>query len=326
MAAQNTPKALINALNFLTAPASPQIEGLPETEKTHAFKMRDLLRDKNVVGIGISNKVTNDKAVDEPVLCFYVEKKLPISFLGENPLIPPVLALPSSSAVFTDVKEIGRFQPDAANIRNKPISSGYSVGHSEVKAGTVGAIVQKKGKKYILSNSHVLANSGTGKAGDDLLYPGPADHGTKVGKLDSFVPFVTGGAFVNKFDAALGKIDDDKLSEVDYAIYGAKVPFDTIEPARGMSVTKKGRTTDITTAKVVDVHFRFVLEYSVGKVGYTNQVLCERYTDGGDSGSIVVDVDSGKIVGLHFASANGGSVFSPIGPIIKALKFQFSPT
>jgi hypothetical protein len=53
-------------------------------------------------------------------------------------------------------------------------------------------------------------------------------------------------------------------------------------------------------------------------------VLCSRYTDGGDSGSIVVDTDSGKIVGLHFAGANGGSVFSPIQPVMTELKFKFT--
>ena len=39
--------------------------------------------------------------------------------------------------------------------------------------------------------------------------------------------------------------------------------------------------------------------------------------------AIVVDTESGKIVGLHFAGADGGSVFSPIQPVMSALKFKF---
>ena len=92
-----------------------------------------------------------------------------------------------------------------------------------------------------------------------------------------------------------------------------------------MKVIKRGRTTGDTESTVKDVHFRFILEYDeVGKVGFIDQVLCERYTAGGDSGSVVVEKQTGKIVGLHFAGANGGSVFNPIQDVIKALKFQFA--
>jgi hypothetical protein len=82
-----------------------------------------------------------------------------------------------------------------------------------------------------------------------------------------------------------------------------------------------GRTTGKTTGKIQDVHFRFTLDYggSVGKVGFIDQVLCSRYTDEGDSGSLVLDKATGRAVGLHFAGADGGSVFSPIDDVLKAL-------
>ena len=57
----------------------------------------------------------------------------------------------------------------------------------------------------------------------------------------------------------------------------------------------------------------------VGGVGFVDQVLCTRYTKPGDSGSLVLDKESGKAVGLHFAGANGGSVFSPIDDVLEAL-------
>lgn len=92
-----------------------------------------------------------------------------------------------------------------------------------------------------------------------------------------------------------------------------------------MVVTKRGRTTGVTKGKIIDTDFRFVLNYDgVGKIAFTRQVLCERYTDGGDSGSLVVDAETGKVVGLHFAGANGGSVFNPIQSVIKALGFAFT--
>ena len=54
-------------------------------------------------------------------------------------------------------------------------------------------------------------------------------------------------------------------------------------------------------------------------MGFINQVLCTRYTDKGDSGSLVVEKATGRAVGLHFAGAEGGSVFSPIDEVLKTL-------
>ena len=92
-----------------------------------------------------------------------------------------------------------------------------------------------------------------------------------------------------------------------------------------MTVVKRGRTSGDTASTVEDVNFRAIIEYEgVAKVGFLDQALCRRYTSPGDSGAIVVDKKSGKIVGLHFAGASGGSVFNPIGPVMKALKFKFA--
>jgi hypothetical protein len=150
----------------------------------------------------------------------------------------------------------------------------------------------------------------------------PAD---LVASLAFVHPFDTSGAFVNRVDAALAEITAARLPDVSLAIAKAGKPLGTVLPKRDMKVVKVGRTTGQTTGKVIDVNFRFVLTYpGVGKVAYIDQVLCSRYTDGGDSGSVVVDSGSGKLVGLHFAGANGGSVFNPIRSVMAALKFRFA--
>ena len=92
-----------------------------------------------------------------------------------------------------------------------------------------------------------------------------------------------------------------------------------------MTVVKRGRTTGQTEGVIQDINFRVILNYDeVGAIGFLDQVLCTRYTKPGDSGSLVVDKTSGKIVGLHFAGANGGSVFSPMRPVARALRFKFA--
>ena len=328
----STPARLLQALDFVTGQVPAMPEALGDVRASHFAKVKVIAADKNVVGVGISEKQVEGKASGDLTVCFYVKKKLPPSrVLGSN-MVPSAISLPSDKAVFTDVKEIGQIQPEALPAKKSaPIQSGFSVGHFKSTAGTVAAIVRKTGVLYILSNSHVLAQSGKGKVGDKILYPGPADGGTAstnlAATLSEFIPFDLSGSLNNKMDAALAEIVHERISSVDLALALAGEPLTTIAPERDMKIVKVGRTTGRTSGKVVDVNFRFTLKYpNVGSVGYLDQVLCTRYTDAGDSGSLVIAEDTKKIVGLHFAGANGGSVFSPIIPIVKSLGFKFVST
>jgi len=69
---------------------------------------------------------------------------------------------------------------------------------------------QSRDKRYLLSNFHVLADSGKGKPGDKVVYPGPDDNGQVPGdwgaSLTKAVPFKKGGEFINEVDAALAEI------------------------------------------------------------------------------------------------------------------------
>lgn len=326
----STPKHLLEVLDFITwdsLPAAAQAESL---QSVHVARVRRTFDDPNIVGVGISKKVTEGTELDTLCVCFYVAKKQAPSKIPSRYLVPPVLAANNGKATFTDVKVVGKLVPEGNPlVKRRPIESAFSVGHVNITAGTLGAIVKKGPKRYLLSNSHVLADSGRGRSGDKVLYPGPADGGTDpadwIATLSEVVPFTKGGAFVNEVDAALAEIREERLAKAKYAVSKAAVPLAIGVPRRDMVVTKRGRTTGVTTGKIIDTDFRFILNYDgVGKVGFTGQVLCERYTDGGDSGSLVVDTETGKVVGLHFAGANGGSVFNPIQSVIKALKFAFT--
>jgi hypothetical protein len=323
-----TPKNLLHALDMVTAREAPGPEALGMARASHIRRVRTIFDDPNIVAVGISEKVSEKESTGELSLCFYVEKKISKRKLGAAKLIPPVVAVPDGSAVFTDVKQIGKLLPQV-KIRKSPIQSGYSVGHRSITAGTLGAIVKRNRKYCLLSNSHVLALSGKGKIGDKVFYPGPDDGGALpanlVATLSAFVPFKIGGDFVNRADAALAEIVAERLDDLNFSILDAKRALATIAPARGMTVSKRGRTTGDTESTVEDVNFRAIIEYEgVGRVGFLDQAFCRRFTRPGDSGAIVVDKKSGKIVGLHFAGASGGSVFNPIGPVMTALKFKFA--
>jgi hypothetical protein len=161
-----------------------------------------------------------------------------------------------------------------------------------------------------------------------VVYPGPTDAGSNeqiVATLADFVKFERTRDLVNHVDAALARIDKEWADKINLSIFRAKTPLKMTDPARGMKVAKRGRTTGDTQGTVRDVNFSLVIDYGrgVGKIGFVDQVLCTRYTEGGDSGSIVVDRDSGAIVGLHFAGSEQGSIFNPIREVVKKLKFSF---
>lgn len=325
----STPKHFLDVLDFITQPKAPTAKSMGALEALHAVRTRNIFADRNIVGVGVSEKVVGKKKSGELSVCFYVEKKIPKSKLKAGRLIPTVLASPDGKACFTDVKVVGRIRPQL-KVKQKEIQSGYSVGHHDWATGTLGAIVKKTGKYFILSNSHVLALSGTARVGDGIIYPGPDDKGTlaknRVAKLTRFIKFKTGGTFVNEVDAALAEIDAGRLADLNFEIFGLKGSPRVVVPKRGMKVIKRGRTTGDTTGEVVDVDFRIAFPYpELGvAVGFRNQVLCTRYTKPGDSGSIVVDQATGKIVGLHFAGSGDGSVFNPIQAVQSALGFTFT--
>jgi hypothetical protein len=329
-------KSLVAALDLLTVAPQAELESLGVGARKRARAIRRVVDTKNVVAVGISEKVTEGKPTGTLALTFYVDRKLPLGKLKANAAVPPALpeVISGPSVIPTDVVPIGQPRLEVKDLKHplatrKPIQPGFSIGHVGGDTGTLGAIVSKDGKLFLLSNSHVLAKSGKAKKGDAILFPGDADGGEGpadiTAKLFDFVKLQPGDDFVNHVDCALALPLADRTGDLDAEIRGLFIPRGTAKAVRGMKVTKVGRTTGKTTGVIKDVHFRFILEYPVlGNVGYLDQVFCSRYTNNGDSGSLVLDAASKKAVGLHFAGfpdKHGvkGSVFNPIGDVLDAL-------
>jgi hypothetical protein len=102
------------------------------------------------------------------------------------------------------VSRRGRFQR-----RIRPIMPGYSIGHEDITAGTIGAFVTRGRYECVLSNNHVLANTNRSQRENPLLQPGPADGGRardEVGWLSRYEPLRRSG---NLIDAAIGHLSED---------------------------------------------------------------------------------------------------------------------
>lgn len=326
----NTPRNLMAALDQVTATLRARALILPQDLSNplaarQMEKTRSVFDDDNVVGAGVAEKVIEGQATGELALVFYVREKIAKANLSAEALIPAVLAGAGDKAIFTDIVEVGNIVPEV-NFGPPPLRSGFSISHKDGTAGTLGAFVKQQRQQFVLSNSHVLAESGAAQVGDAILYPGPADGGAvnnQMGSLASFIPFVVGASFANTVDAAIATISPELASGIEDSLLGASQPLRIATPTRGMRVIKRGRTTGDTESVIRDTDFRIMIEYPVGTVGFTGQVRCDRYTEPGDSGSIVVDKDSGAIVGLHFAGSPTTSVFTPIRTVLQALKIRF---
>ncbi|NWF69527.1 MAG: hypothetical protein HXY40_10615 [Chloroflexi bacterium] len=91
----------------------------------------------------------------------------------------------------------------------------------------------------------------------------------------------------------------------------------------GMRVKKSGRTTDYTEGIVTLLNATVSVGYSTsaGKrtARFVGQVICQPMSQGGDSGSLVVDVTDNRAVGLLFAGSPAATIFTPIDLVLDTL-------
>lgn len=163
----------------------------------------ELLKKKNVVAVGIGYKTSGGVARNELSIICSVKKKVGMDELKRKDVIPSILG----DCFQTDVVETGEIKVIEKKRRTKkavdrmkkvrPAPGGVSIGHKDITAGTLGCLVRRNGRTFILSNNHVLANSNDAQPLDPILQPGPYDGGNvnadTIARLTDFVPIVFEG-------------------------------------------------------------------------------------------------------------------------------------
>jgi len=302
-----------------------------------------LMRMSNVVAVGVGFKIAGGVQTNELCVVVSVIKKLSIIQLPESARVPKALG-----AVQTDVVETGKiFALQDPKEKMRPARPGISIGHYQITAGTFGCLVQRNGQVYILSNNHVLANSNAAQLGDAILQPGPHDGGTsadQIGTLEQFVPVgFSGGsgcgcspfAFLmrlfglskplinepgnNTVDCAIAKPLSADLVNADILNIG--IPTGVGSATLGTQVQKSGRTTGLTTDQIIQIDVTVSVDYG-GKIAtYKNQLMAGAMSQGGDSGSAVLDMNK-QVVGLLFAGSTTTTIMNPIQFVLDALQVQ----
>ena len=318
-------KSILHLITNVINPPDFSIESLDSVENENTKKIKQLVKQKNIIGIGISEKISKRRKTGKIGMTFYVEKKIDIKDIRPQEMIPKnFLQLNDpAKAILTDVIEIGKILPQV-NIAQKLIQPGFSIGHFKGGNGTIGAIVTDGKQNYVLSNSHVIALNGKAKKGDVILYPSAGDGGNlkknSIATLQAVKKFIKSNKFINEVDCAIALPAKEREKDITAFIKEIGLPKGIINPKRGMKVLKAGRSTGKTKSEIIDANFNLKIDYgTLGEIGFTHQILCKAFTEDGDSGSLVIDAKTKKAVGLHFAGGPKGSVSNPIQKVLDAL-------
>ncbi len=289
----------------------------------------------NVVGLGVGEKVVRNRLAGVLCVKVYVRAKYPEAEIRAGERIPPAI-----DGIPTDVEEVGRIVAlqQACTVerrdRQRPAPCGVSVGHVRVSAGTIGALVRDSGReddgrRYILSNNHVLANSNDAATGDAVFQPGPFDGGTpedRIGALARFVPIDFGGG-ENAVDCAIAEVAEGVVLR---EICSVGQPDGTTRPARDLTVVKHGRTTGLTRGVITDVDADIRVGYDeAGAALFVDTVVIRGlppttpFSAGGDSGSVILD-GGRRACALLFAGATGADLTfaNPIGAVLRRLRVR----
>lgn len=295
---------------------------------------------QNVVGVGVGEKLTDDKHTGILAVKFLVRIKYPESQLESKTSLPKMIdGLPA------DVEEVGLFRrlrvaaarrkphrPGAMpnpRTRIRPAQPGCSIGFQDpnnqfTMAGTFGAVVTDRTNLYILSNNHVLADEGRLQPGAPIFQPGLLDGGDvntdKVAELTQAILLQAGAP--NKVDCAMARALKSSLISREILWIGA--PQGTTLAQMDMTVHKFGRTTGYRVGRVTSVDTDVSVQYETGTFTFTEQIIIvgfsgQSFSDAGDSGSLILERGTNKAVGLLFAGSSSHTIANQIGEVLQAL-------
>jgi hypothetical protein len=227
--------------------------------------------------------------------------------------------------------------------------------NTECCVGTLGSLIIRGTSNFILSNNHVLARSDLGANGEAINQTRTCGGGTPVGTLAGHSVIkptsndATGcvqpttatlcGAAPDNVDAAIaaanGNVDSIgtilELGAATTTDIGDLPPSSTLglaSPAAGFPVAKSGRTTGLTCSTIVAFSGTIAVDYESSCGGatafqshYTNQIAVSggSFIQQGDSGSLLVERDTARPLGLLYAGGTSSAIANPIRDVLALL-------
>lgn len=294
----------------------------------------------NVVGVGVGEKLVGGRHTGVMAIKFLVRVKYDDRQITSSDRLPEeVNGLP------TDVEEVGTFRrfeavqplaatPDPRTLL-RPAPPGCSVGFEDpsgnsVMAGTFGALARRGPRLFVLSNNHVLADENRLPAGSSTFQPGLLDAGSppvtgEIAKLSAFVDLHPSD--FNLVDAAISEVSDPSL--VTNAIIKIGAPTGVAAAQDKMSVHKFGRTTGYRVGFIDTTMMDVSVEYEIGVLNFRNQIIIkglggQQFSASGDSGSAIIERNTGRAVGLLFAGSSSHTIANHMDDVLQALNITLA--
>ncbi|MFC7490255.1 MULTISPECIES: hypothetical protein [unclassified Knoellia] len=306
----------------------------------------ELIAKPGVVAVDIAEKEKDGEKTGELSIVVFVEQKKPTSKLAKGAVIPKEI-----DGIKTDVQELViELQPayrqlDDTELFVDPadyptLAGGISIGPRRsvflsppdvpapgnyVFVGTLGAMVRDRatGATMALTNFHVACVNNTWSVGDRQVQPSLVDGGAPTGEFGS----LTRAALSENIDGAVITVDASQPWTA--TVTGVGDVAGSTPATVGMAVQKRGRTTEHTFGTVASTDFTVTVDYGsdVGSRTLRHQIRIDtdtsrnpRFSNSGDSGSVILD-GSRNVVGLLFAGATNGSMTfaNPIQAVLDEL-------
>jgi hypothetical protein len=284
--------------------------------------------EEGVVGVGYR--------LSEPRIVVYVEdeytaRRVPGTLLGyrvEVVITGRLYALSTTPLVSGATGRLLSGAEVSKTSRVRPVPGGVSVGSVLVTAGTLACVVYdaETGKPLILSNRHVF----WGPKGTAILQPGSYDGGRDpddvIGRVLRFTE-IREYPDTNIVDAALG--EPVSPGTVSSEVLDIGVIAGVEEAREGAVVCKSGRSTCYTCGRIVDTGATVkVYGYKTpsGYAVFEDQVIVEpAISSPGDSGSIAVNPETKRAIGLVFAGSDKVTVMNKASNVSRLLRVSFTP-
>ncbi len=314
-----------------------------------------LFEHANVVATGVGYKVTAGKRTGTLSIICSVREKQAVGALAQSDRIPSTVDGIATDVIQTGVLRAWqshtsrqRPAPGGISIGHKDITAG-TLGCLVKKNGQVVIL----SNNHVLANSNA-ASPGDAILQPGVYDGGkfPQDH---IADLQEFIPLIfSGGTSAPPSDCSIGRRAAALLNSV-AAVLGSRTRLQAVRPqagtnlvdcaiarplnsadvssnlleigaitgqARGeldVAIKKSGRTTGYTQGVITQVDVTSDVQYGPGQIArFTDQLMAGNMSQGGDSGSAVLDSDN-RLVGLLFAGGDNTTIINRIEHVFSAL-------
>lgn len=313
--------------------ANPRVQAVMAIQDRHT---KTLLAMPDVIGTATTLDANGKPAIMVLVTTDVAMKASPADIEG----VPVVLVYTDKivamkgGGVSHTAKQTAPIQLGTSGGWRYDLANGYCCG------GTLGALVQKGGTQYVMSNYHVLqadivsgGNNRVAQTGDPVIQPGLIDVSCNAAIAQNvatlFGPASLPGSNV---DVAIGAVISGMVRTDGAILEVGTISSTTVAASLNKAVKKSGRTTGLTRSKVSGLNATISVAYDNECAGgsaftktYTGQIVIansgSKFLAGGDSGSLMVeDVSTNaRAVGLLYAGSSTTAIANPIGQVLSFL-------